>query len=209
MGARYCRSGVADPGSARQAVPVAVLPTVRLVPFEPELLPRVLPWFDHPEVQRRLGGRSWPERELALRHAAGGEEFRGARVLRAHSFLALDGEGAPVAKIGGDVYDRWTTWDPAAEQVISTDERRSMGAAYVVDPARWGRGYARASLLALVAAPELADVEQFVLGIEPDDTASLRAAAGAGFEPLTTEPDAEDMLYLHRLRRDRRTLLPG
>jgi RimJ/RimL family protein N-acetyltransferase len=179
---------------------VAVPPTIRLVPFEPELLLRVLPWFDHPEVQRRLGGRSWPERELALRNIAWAEEFRGRRVLRAHTYVALDDGGTPVAQIGGDVYDRWTLWNPVTERVTATDHRRTMGAAYVVDPERWRRGYGRAALQAFVAAPELADVEQFVLGIEGDNVASLRAATAAGFAPLTTEPDAEDMLYLHLVR---------
>ena len=179
---------------------MAVSETIRLVPFEPELLPRVLPWFDHPEVQRRLGGRSWPERELALRDLAWTEEFRGRGVLRAHTYAALDGEGAPVAQIGGDVYDRWTLWDPATAQVTAVDPRRTMGAAYVVDPQRWGRGYGRATLRAFVAADGLADVEQFVLGIEPDNAASLGAARAAGFRSLTTEPDAEDILYLHLVR---------
>jgi RimJ/RimL family protein N-acetyltransferase len=152
-------------------------------------------------VQRRLGGRTWPEREFALRTAARrDEDFRGRRVLRAHAYVALDHEGTPVAQIGGDVYDRWTVWDPATEQVTAVHEGRAMGAAYVVDPARWGRGHGRMALRALAEAAELADVEQFVLGIEPDNPASLRAAAGAGFRPLTTEPDAEDMVYL-RLRR--------
>jgi RimJ/RimL family protein N-acetyltransferase len=91
-------------------------------------------------------------------------------------------------------------WDPATGQVTAVHEGRAMGAAYVVDPARWGRGHGRSALRALTEAAELADVEQFVLGIEPDNAASLRAAAGAGFLPLTTEPDAEDMVYL-RLRR--------
>jgi RimJ/RimL family protein N-acetyltransferase len=179
---------------------VAAPPTIRLVPFEPELLLRVLPWFDHSEVQRRLGGRSWPERELALRNIAWAEEFRGRRVLRAHTYVALDDDGAPVAQIGGDVYDRWTLWDPVTERVTATDPRRTMGAAYVVDPQRWSRGFGRATLQAFVAAPELADVEQFVLGIEGDNAASLGAARAAGFAPLTTEPDAEDMLYLHLVR---------
>lgn len=175
--------------------------SVRLVPLEPELLLAVLPWFDHPEVQRRLGDRSWPEREMALRTGTPPfEEFRGRRVLRTHTFVAVDDDGRPVAQIGGDVYDRWTTWDPAAERVIATDPRRSMGAAYVVDPQRWGRGYGRATLRALVEAPETADVELFVLGIDPDNTASLRVAAGAGFTPLTTEPDAEDMVYVQLSR---------
>ncbi|WP_409330225.1 GNAT family N-acetyltransferase [Trujillonella humicola] len=180
---------------------MADLPQVRLAPLEPELLLAVLPWFDHPEVQRRLGDRSWPEREMALRTGVPPfEEFRGRRVLRTHTFVAVDTDDRPVAQIGGDVYDRWTTWDPAAEQVTATDDRRSMGAAYVVDPGRWGRGYGRATLRALVDAPETADVELFVLGIDPGNTASLRVAAGAGFTPLTTEPDAEDMVYVQLSR---------
>src|SRR3954454_14901583 len=130
-------------GTVLQAGIVAVSPTIRLVPFEPELLPRVLPWFDHPEVQRRLGGRSWPERELVLRHAARGEEVRGRRGVRAHSYgagggggargahsaVAVDVDGAAVAQIGGDVYARWTRWDPATEGVTAVDTRRTMGAA--------------------------------------------------------------------------------
>ncbi|GAA4757064.1 hypothetical protein GCM10023328_46140 [Modestobacter marinus] len=179
---------------------VPVSERVRLVPFEPELLLPVLPWFDHPVVQRHLGGRSWPERELALRTAARGEEFRGRTVLRARSFVALDADGAPAALIGGDVYDRWTQWDPATGQVVAVDDRRTMGAAYVVDPARWRHGYGAATLRALVTTEALADVEQFVLGIEPGHTASLRTATAAGFGPLTTEPDAEDMVYLHLVR---------
>ncbi|HEX2073457.1 MAG TPA: GNAT family protein, partial [Geodermatophilus sp.] len=151
-------------------------------------------------VQQHLGGREWPERELALRTAVRGEEFRGRRVLRAHAFVALDDAGKPVAQIGGDVYDRWTRWDPATEEVTATDRRRTMGAAYVVDPERWGRGYGRATLRALVAAPQTADVEQFVLGIEPGNVASLRVAAAAGFTALTAEPDAEDLVWVHRLR---------
>ena len=150
----------------------------------------------HPDVQHRLGGRGWPERALALRVAPHAEEFRGRRVLRAHTYVLLDDAGVPVAQIGGDVYDRWTRWDPATERVTATYGGLAMGSAYVVDPARWGRGFGRAALRALTRAPELADVEQFVLGIEPDNTASLRAAAGAGFQPLTTAPDAEGMLHL-------------
>ncbi|MGY1748974.1 MULTISPECIES: GNAT family N-acetyltransferase [unclassified Modestobacter] len=177
-----------------------VAPAIRLVPLEPELLAAVLPWFDHPEVQRRLGGRTWPEREFALRTAARDEEFRGRRVLRAHSCVAVDEDGSPVAQVGGDVYDRWTTWDPEAERVTEEHPGRAASAAYVVDPGRWGRGYGRAVLRAYTAAADLADVEQFVLGIEPDHTASLAVARAAGFAPLSDEPDAEDMLYLH-LRR--------
>jgi RimJ/RimL family protein N-acetyltransferase len=176
------------------------VPAVRLVAFQPEHLPAVLPWFDDPETQRRLGGRDWPVREMALRTTRWTEEFRGRRVLRSHSFVALDDGGRPVAQIGGDVYDRWTLWDPEAARVVRVFEHRTMGSAYVVAPACRGHGYGSAALRALVAAPETADVEQFVLGIEPDNAASLRVAAAAGFTKLTTVPDAEDMVYVRLLR---------
>ena len=173
---------------------------VRLVPFTPELLPAVQPWFEHPEVRRRLGGPDWPVRELALRTADREETFRGKTVLRVHSFVALDDDGAAVAHVGGDVYDRWAVWDPAREEVLAVHPGRAMGAAYVVDPARWGQGFGRAALGALVAAPEVADVVQFVLGIDEDNAASRAAAAAAGFALLTEEPDAEGMVYVRWTR---------
>jgi RimJ/RimL family protein N-acetyltransferase len=176
---------------------------VRLVEFTPELLPAVQPWFEHPEVRRRLGGPDWPVRELALRTAARDEQpFRGMSVLRSHSFVALEDDGTAVAHIGGEVYDRWTVWDPAREEVLAVHPGRAMGAAYVVDPARWGHGVGRAALRALVAAPELADVVQFLLGIDEDNAASRAAAAAAGFVPLGGEPDAEGMVYVRWTRED-------
>ncbi len=170
------------------------------MPFSPDFLPAVLPWFDHPEVRHRLGGRNWPERELALRVAGPGEEFRGRRVLRGLTFVALDADERPVAQIGGDVYDRWTVWDPGTGRVTAVDSRRTMGSAYVVDPSRWRRGYGRATLRALMTAPETADVEQFVLGIDADNEASRRTATAAGFAPDVDEPDWEDTVY-YLLRR--------
>ena len=177
-----------------------VAPQVRLVPFSRAYLPAVLPWFDHPEVQHRLGGRDWPERELALRIAGPHEEFRGRRVLRGQTFVAVDADGHVVGQIGGDVYDRWTVWDPGTERVTAVDPRRTMGSAYVVDPARWRQGYGRATLIALLGAPETADVEQFVLGIDADNAVSLRAAASAGFVPRSTDPDAEGMVFVSAVR---------
>ena len=171
-------------------------PEVRLVPFSPVHLPAILSWFDHPEVRRRLGDRSWPERELSLRTAPRGEEFRGRGVLSAHTFVALDVDGRPVAQIGGDVYVRWTTWDPVGERVTATRPGRTMGSAYVVEPARWGRGYGGRTITALVAAAETADVQRFVLGLDADNAASLRAAAAAGSAPRDREPDAEGTVYV-------------
>jgi RimJ/RimL family protein N-acetyltransferase len=181
---------------------------VHLVEFTPELLPAVQPWFEHPEVRRRLGGPEWPVREFALRTAAREETFRGMTVLREHSFIGLDDVGAVVAQIGGDVYDRWTVWDPAREEVLAVHPGRAMGAAYVVDPARWGQGVGRATLRALVDAPDVADVVQFLLGIDEDNAASRAVAAAAGFTPMSDEPDAEGMVYL-RLRRGESSVPDG
>ena len=179
------------------------MPAVRLVEFTPELLPAVQSWFEHPEVRRRLGGPDWPVRVLALRTAARDDEpFRRMTVLRAHSFVALDDEEAPVAHIGGEVYDRWTVWDPAREEVLAVHPGRAMGAAYVVDPARWRQGVGRAALRALIAAPEVTDVVQFLLGIDEDNAASRAAARAAGFAPLGDEPDAEGMVFLRWTREE-------
>ena len=185
------------------------MPAVALVPYTADLLPAVRPWFAHPEVRRRLGGPDWPERELRLlavandpADPANAEPFRGRRVLRAHSWVALDGAGAPVAKVGGEVYDRWCRYTPrpAGPVVDRVEPGPAMGLAYVVDPARWGRGYGRAALAAAVGAAEVADVRVFALGAEADNAASLRCAAAAGFAVDDPEPDGEGIVYLLRRR---------
>ena len=63
-----------------------------------------------------------------------------------------------------------------------------------VDPARWGQGYGRATLLAVAAADELAAVEWLAAGIDADHGRSQRCVAAAGFVPATSEPDREGMV---------------
>jgi hypothetical protein len=54
-------------------------PTIRLVPFTRDWLSRIEPWFEHPEVQRWLGGPDWPALVLRLEtEFVPGGEFRGA-----------------------------------------------------------------------------------------------------------------------------------
>ncbi|MCY1138446.1 GNAT family N-acetyltransferase [Actinoplanes sp. Pm04-4] len=163
------------------------LPHVTLVPFTEELLPAVQVWFEHAEVQRWLGGPDWPAQCLRMRGQGIGEIFRGRRVLRDHTWVALDVGRRPVALIGGDVYDSGP----------------ELGFAYVVDPARWRQGYGTAALLAMMEHPDLADVVVFKAGIEPENVASTRCVTGAGFRPDDPEPDFEGIVH-HRLRRDLR-----
>jgi RimJ/RimL family protein N-acetyltransferase len=176
---------------------------VRLVPFTAEALAVVQPWFRHPEVDRRLGGPEWPVRELRLMQENPGGEFRGRRVLRAHSWLVLDDNGSPVAKVGGDVYDRWTHYlgeGPNGPVIDRSEAGPAMGLAYVVDPARWRQRYGSAALRAVVASAEVADVRIFVAGIDADNLSGSRCARSAGFDPEDPEPDREGTVH-HVLRR--------
>ncbi|WP_127507437.1 GNAT family N-acetyltransferase [Actinoplanes solisilvae] len=163
---------------------------VMLVPFTAELLPTVQVWFEDAEVRRWLGGPDWPAQSLRMHGQGLGEEFRGRRVLRDHSWVALDDDGEPVGLIGGEVYDHWDeTAGPA------------MGLAYVVDPRRWRQGYGAAMLRAVVGSDEVADVVVFAAGIEPENKASVRCAVAAGFRPENGEPDHEGIVH-HLLRRN-------
>lgn len=177
------------------------------MPFTAELLPCVQPWFLHPEVRHRLGGPDWPARELRRRSESSGEWFRGRKVLRAHSWVLLDDHDVPVAKIGGDVYDRWTRYlgeGRDGPRIAWTEPARSMALAYVVDPARWRTGIGRRALQAVLAHPAVTDVELFVLGIDSDNWASRACAAAAGFTVDDPEPDFEDTVY-HSHRPERAT----
>jgi RimJ/RimL family protein N-acetyltransferase len=193
------RHAAINPGPYGESVPAAVT----LVPFTASWLAAVKPWFDHPEVDRRLGGREWPARELRLLEQRPGGEFRGRSVLRAHSWVGLDAVGVPVGKIGGEVYDRWCRFDGTradAEAVSAVEPGLAMGLAYVVDPQQWRRGIGRALLLAAMAHEQVADVRVFALGIDADNEASRRCAAAAGFAPDVDVPDWEETVYYLRRR---------
>ncbi|MGA5305696.1 GNAT family N-acetyltransferase [Nucisporomicrobium flavum] len=161
---------------------------MRLVEPTPAMVAAALPWFDHPQVQRYLGGRDWLPTALAVAARGGGEVFRGNLVVRCHAWFGVDKAGE-VGFVGGDVY---------------ADGRgmRSMGLGFVVDPRRWREGRGRALLRAATTAPEVADVDEFFCGIEPDNTASRTCCAAAGFVPDRDLTD-EGFLY-YRLRPDRK-----
>jgi RimJ/RimL family protein N-acetyltransferase len=160
-------------------------------------------WFDHPEVQARLGGRFWIHRELRLIGERPGSSFRGATVLRSYGWIGLDRAASPVAFIGGDVYDRWARYHgegPGGPLLSDEDPRTSMGLGYVVDPGRWRHGYGRAAIGAVLNHPAVSDVETFYCGIEVGNHASQRCAQASGFVLVDPQPDHENVLYYRRGR---------
>ncbi|GIF20148.1 RimJ/RimL family protein N-acetyltransferase [Actinoplanes tereljensis] len=171
---------------------------VVLRPFDTSLLSLVQPWFHHPEVNRWLGGPSWP----VPRADHSDELFRGLRVLRSHTWVAFDRDGTAVGYIGGEVYDRWCRYSegPDGPVVDKIEPGPAMGFAYVVDPRRWRQGFGVAILRACMDAPEVADVVLFAAGIEPGNVASVRCAIAAGLLPESASPDWEDMIYHVRRR---------
>lgn len=158
---------------------------MRLVPPTPAMVESALPWFDHPQVQRYLGGRDWLPRMLQIVARGGGEVFRGHLVLRCHAWFGVDAAGE-VGFVGGDVY-------------ADGDGRRSMGLAFVVDPRRWREGRGSALVRAVTSAPETADVGEFFCGVEVDNRQAHATCRAAGFAPDRGVTD-EGFVY-HRLRR--------
>ena len=59
-------------------------------------------------------------------------------------------------------------------------------------------------LTSLLDLPELADVIVFGAGVEPDNVASARCLAAAGFEAPDPRPDWEGIVYYLRTRPDAR-----
>lgn len=180
------------------ATPTKSHPPLLLHPLTTAGARRIEHWFDHPQVQRWLGGRFWIHRELRLIAERPGSTFRGQTVLRSHGWIAHDHTGAPAAFIGGDVYDRWVRYlGEGSSGAVYTDEdpRRAMGLGYVVDPSRWRCGYGRAAITAVVNHHEVADIEVFYCGVDAGNHASRRCAEAAGFRLTEREPDFEGTLY--------------
>jgi RimJ/RimL family protein N-acetyltransferase len=173
---------------------------VRLGPFEAGELPLVKPWFENVETQRWLGGPGWPSLILDLAgHPL--SEFRGAVETGRYAWVAWDG-ARPVGLIDCGTTDRWTTWEggPGGRGVIASIAVPSANISYVVDPSARRCGYGSAILRELLDLPALAHIELFAAGIEPGNTASIRCARSAGFDPLTSEPDREDTIYYVKRR---------
>jgi len=177
-----------------------VFAAVSLRPLARQDLPIVEPWFRDPDTVRFLGGPDWPA--LMLARAAGmvGEEFRGAVQTGAFRYLAEAG-GRPFGYIDCGTFDRCTVYGAADAPIITETIEVATGAiAFAVDPERRGRGLGRAMIQALMRRPELAQVELFEAGVEPENAASRRCLEAAGFRLRSGQPDFEGMLYYRAWR---------
>jgi hypothetical protein len=72
--------------------------------------------------------------------------------------------------------------------------------AFAVDRALRRRGVELVMIAALLARPELAFVELFEAGVEPDNLACRRCLEGAGFCVRSPETNCEGMLYIRAAR---------
>lgn len=157
-------------------------------------------WFEDPETSRYLGGPEWPAAMLAHAEDAVGTVFRGARQIAAHHYLALTG-GTPVGYVDCGTFDRCTVYggEGASGPIIRDTIDAVTGAiAFVIDPAYRRQGLATRMIRSLMSHPDLAAVELFEAGVDPENHASRRTLEAAGFRLRSPEPDCEEMLYYER-----------
>jgi GNAT superfamily N-acetyltransferase len=177
-------------------------PIVSLRPLTRTDLAAITPWFEDPDTRRYLGGADWPAAMLDHGERAVGEMFRGAVQIAAHHYLAED-DGHPVGYIDCGTFERATVYGgdgPDGPIITESIEVTTGSIAFAVDPTVRGRGVGRVMIAALLARPELAFVELFEAGVEPENVPCRRCLEGAGFCARSPEPDCEGMLYYRAAR---------
>jgi RimJ/RimL family protein N-acetyltransferase len=178
--------------------------TISLRPLTSADLPLITPWFEDPDTARFLGGPEWPAQMLALAGRSAGTMFRGARQKGAHHYLTL-ADGTPVGYIDCGTFDRCTVYGGEGSDgpiILETIDTVTGAIAFALAPELRGHGLGRAMIVAMVARPELRDVELFEAGVEPQNTAARRCLEAAGFELGSERPDVEGMLYYRAWRRE-------
>lgn len=123
--------------------------------------------------------------------------FRGARQIAADHYLALTGD-TPVGYVDAGVFDCCTVYGgegPGEPIILDTIDAVTGAIAFVIDPAYRRQGLATAMILALIGQPDLAGVELFEAGVDPENDASRRTLEAAGFRLRSPVPDCEAMLY--------------
>ena len=177
-------------------------PIVSLRPLTRTDLAAITPAFGDPDTRRYLGGPDWPAAMLDHSERAVGEMFRGAVQTAAHHYLAeLDGRA--VGYIDCGTFDRATVYGgegPDGPIITEAIEVATGSIALAVDPAVRRRGVGRTMITVLLARPELAFVELFEAGVDPENTACRRCLEAAGFSVRSPEPDWEGMLYYRATR---------
>lgn len=177
-------------------------PVVSLRPLTRSDLAATNRWFEDPETRRYLGGPDWPAAMLEHSERAVGETFRGAVQTAAHHYLA-EVNGRAVGYIDCGTFDRATVYGGEGSDgpIITEAIQVATGSiAFAVDPALRRRGVGQAMIAALLARPELAAVELFEAGVEPENLACRRCLERAGFCLRSPEPDCEGMLYYRAAR---------
>jgi RimJ/RimL family protein N-acetyltransferase len=160
-------------------------------------LPAIEAWFQDPDTRRFLGGPDWPGAMLANAEKSIGTTFRGATQTGAHHYLALAGQ-APTGYIDCGTFDRLTVYGgegPDGPIIHESIEAVTGSIAFVIDPDRRRQGLATSMIRTLTRHPDLAHVEVFEAGVEPDNHGARGALETAGFRAHSTEPDSEGMLY--------------
>jgi RimJ/RimL family protein N-acetyltransferase len=173
-----------------------------LRPLTPADLAVITPWFEDPDTRRFLGGSQWPAAMLAHDDRAVKTTFRGARQTCARHYLAL-ADDAPVGYIDCGVFDCCTVYGGDGDTgpiITETIEAITGSIAFAVDPNRRREGIATSMIRALTQHPDLAHVELFEAGVDPENVGSRRALTAAGFDLPDPGPDCEGMLYYRAWR---------
>lgn len=129
-------------------------------------LPTLAAWFEDEELCRRLGGMLPLPAYLDY-------------VQRAPDYFA------------------WLAWSgdaPVGAAFLERERDQPQSFAFLVAPGLRGQGYGRRIIEALLARPEAASIPIWRVGVEPDNTASRRCLAAAGFRQESDESDAEGFL---------------
>lgn len=145
------------------------------VPLDQELANVISSWWEDSETRKWMGGYP-PSKalELASSHPA---EFRGRKVVGRTALVGL-ANGDPISLIDFEKYEDGTA-----------------GLALIVSPIHRNKGWGRRALRALIDSTEVEGLERLFAGIEPENVTSVRCFEGAGFTPMSHEPDQEGIIY--------------
>ncbi len=83
---------------------------------------------------------------------------------------------------------------PVGAAFMQVEPGEPQGFAFLVKPELRSHGYGRLILQKLMAQPEAASAKEWRVGIEPDNIASQRCLASAGFLPQSDVEDEEGFL---------------